>query len=486
MAERDDCIADILKSIKDRRDRKFVQDHLDELDERASNDSSGNYREALGRAAEELLKEHAVQSAIRRRNMQMDALKARDLRTFVEHAAALEGGSYQLGIEARLVGMNRQFFDPKSRQGNQLSAASIGLGAQKDWIGGAVLDMERAGREDPALQGLDRLFYSKAIDREWAIERYELTLGDRGRPGRTGNPQALAIAKILQKWDKVRVDALNSEGAWISDYAGYVTKTFHDPDRLRKAAGGTFRKGFEQRDRETWAADTANWIDAKRMFGTAEDADKKLAEMYGGLVTGDHLEMASYSERADHTQRRRQGRARRASCTSRMPSRGSPTMSVRPLQSDRRLALQHAHLGQPLRPDEGVRLEAEGELRRADRLRQEPHHGRAGALAIDKCEQALENRFAVVSGEADRPIANPGPARQRRAGGAAPGQARPDAVRDAGRTTSRSRASSPTRAWASSTATARCSPAISRAPTARPSARWRSCCTPASSAGCAA
>jgi hypothetical protein len=209
MAERDDCIADILKAIKDRRDRKFVQDHLDELDERASNDSSGSYREALGRAAEEMLKEQAVQSAIRRRNMQMDALKARDLRTFVEHAAALEGGSYQLGIEARLVGVNRQFFDPKSRRGNQQSAAAIGLGAQKDWIGGAVLDMERAGRDDPKLAGLDKLFYSKAIEDESSSSATSSRSAIAATRARPSNPQALAIAKILQKWDKVRVDALN-------------------------------------------------------------------------------------------------------------------------------------------------------------------------------------------------------------------------------------------------------------------------------------
>ena len=181
MAERDDCIADILKGIKDRRDRKYVNEHLEELDARAEF-YEGSYREQLGRAAEEMLKEQAVQSAVRRRNVQMDALKFRDLRTFVDHAASIEKGSYQLGIEARLVGVNRQFFDPKSRAGNQQSAAAIGLGAQKDWIGGAVLDMERAGRDDPKLAGLDRLFYSKAIEDQIFLERYELTLGAQGPP----------------------------------------------------------------------------------------------------------------------------------------------------------------------------------------------------------------------------------------------------------------------------------------------------------------
>jgi hypothetical protein len=160
MTERDDCLNDILKRIRDRRDRKFVEQHLDDLDDRASADeNSGSYREALGRAAEEMLKEEAVRSAVRRRNVRMDAMKFRDLRTFVDAAAGQVPNGYRMGIEARLVGVNRPIFDPKSRQGNQLSAASLGLGAQTEWIGGAVLDMARLGSENPAMAGLDRLFF---------------------------------------------------------------------------------------------------------------------------------------------------------------------------------------------------------------------------------------------------------------------------------------------------------------------------------------
>jgi len=202
--ERDDCIEDILKSIRDRRDRKFVQDHLDELDERASNDdTAGSYREALGRAAEEMLKEEMTRNAIRKRNVRMDALKFRDLRTFVDAAAAQVPNGYRMGIEARLVGVNRPIFDPKSRQGNQLSAGALGLGAQRDWIGGAVLDMQRLGTDDPKMQGLDKLFFSRKIEDAIFTERFELTRGDAGKPGKTKNPQALEIAKLLQKWDRV-------------------------------------------------------------------------------------------------------------------------------------------------------------------------------------------------------------------------------------------------------------------------------------------
>ncbi len=408
MAERDDCIEDILKSIRDRRDRKFVQDHLDDLDGRASaDDSASSYREALGRAAEEMLKEEAIRSAVRRRNVRMDALKSRDIRTFLDAAVERHpDNGYRLAIEARLVGINRPLFDPKSRQGNHVSAHAIGLGAQRDWIGGAVQDMERLGTTDPAMRGLDKLFYSKTIEDAIFLERYELTIGERGRPGRTNNPQALEIAKILQKWDKVRIDALNGEGAWISDYAGYVTKTFHDPDRLRKAGGGGFRKGFEMKDRMTWAAKTLNWLDAKRTFGTTEDADKKLAEMYGGLVTGDHLQMTTFQD------------------TPIVPNVAGKVSAARELHfKDGESWLAYNKEFGRYSPTDGwlynMRSSANHYgLMRVFGSRPKEGYGEAMAYAknktmgeparvdLDKWENALNNRYAVVSGEAERPIPN--------------------------------------------------------------------------------
>src|SRR5262245_24871862 len=103
--DRDDCIAEILKAIRDRRDRKYVQDHLDELDERVeADDSSATAREKYQRAAKEMLDELNLRTAVLRRNIRLDGFKLRDLYTYVDAAATAPNGSYRLGIEARLVG----------------------------------------------------------------------------------------------------------------------------------------------------------------------------------------------------------------------------------------------------------------------------------------------------------------------------------------------------------------------------------------------
>lgn len=312
MTSRNDCIADILKSIRDRKDRKYVEDHLEDLDSRAeAYDDMGSPRERYQRAAREMLEEHAEETAQAKRVIRMQALAYRDLRSFVEAGATMQGGSYQLSIEASLNGVNTPFYDPRSGRGHRYSAEAVSLGAQRHWIGGALEDMERLGLDDPKFAGLDRMFYSRAIEDQIFIEKVELERQARGfaaSPGRTKNEHALAIARILQKWDRVKVRDLNGEGAWITEHSSWGARVIHDPDRLLGAAGNTFRRlttreanaaGIKQlwdEARMAWAAKTLQWIDAKKMFGTAEGADKKLAEMWGGLVVGDHMKLTSAAE----------------------------------------------------------------------------------------------------------------------------------------------------------------------------------------------
>jgi hypothetical protein len=118
----------------------------------------------------------------------------------------------------------------------------------------------------------------------------------------------VAIAKVLHKWDKVRVTALNGEGAWITDYAGYMTKLTHDPDRIRRAARPfkpldptTYMyKGFTQADREAWAHFTLAHLDVKRTFGGNEEPDQVLAKMFGGFIDGSHMELEALTTEPGH------------------------------------------------------------------------------------------------------------------------------------------------------------------------------------------
>lgn len=416
MAGRKDCIDEILEIIGNRMKRSEVEDHLEDINDRAeAYESDGMSRaEALHRATEEVLKEESIRNLILKRNAREDALKLRDLRTFVESAVKVGHGA-ELAIEARLTGTNVPMFDPKSRTGNQLSAAAVGLGAKKDWVGGVVTDLERIGQQDPKFLGLDKVFYSRAIEDDIFREKWQLDMGDRGKPGITRNEAALKIAEVLHKWDNVRVQSLNSEGAWITNYSGYVTRLTHDPDRIRRASrpaspldpGGYLYKGFTQADRKAWASTVLNHIDVKRTFGgQAAEADKILAEMYGGFVTGDHLELETISGEPMFTNVARQVSQERTLhwksaddwlAYNKRFGRYNPTDAW--LQSVSKSADHYALLktfgSKPKETFEEIIAYAKNMAM-----------GKPARLAIDKREQALKNRFAVVSGEADRPIAN--------------------------------------------------------------------------------
>jgi hypothetical protein len=416
MAGRKDCIDEILEAIGNRMKRSEVQDHMEAIDDRAEGyQAEGMSRaDALRRAAEEVMKENSIKNNIAKRNAREDALKFRNLRTFVD-GAVKQGHGAELAIEARLTGTNVPMFDEKSRTGNQSSAAALGLGAKKDWIGGVVTDLERIGRDDPKFHGLDKVFYSRTIEDDIFREKWQLDAGETGKPGITKNEAALKIAETLHKWDNVRVQALNSEGAWITNYAGYVTKLTHDPDKIRRAANqfkpldpkSYFYKGFTQADREYWAGFVSRHIDAKRTFGGAwRDADKALGEMYGGFVTGDHLELETVSGEPRMTNVAGQVSHERVLhwksaddwlAYNKEFGRFNPTdawlNSV--TKSADHYALMKVFGSTPKENFEQIVTYAKNMA-----------VGKPGRLAIDKRENALKNRFAVVSGEADRPIAN--------------------------------------------------------------------------------
>jgi hypothetical protein len=422
MTDREDCLDEILKSIRDRRDRKFVEDHLDDLDERMqADDSAGSAREKYFRAAKEMLEEVALKRAVEMRAMQMDALKMRDLRTYVDAAAATERGSYALGIEARLAGVNTPFFDAKSRQGNQASVGATSLGAQKDWIGGAVDDIRRLERDDPKFAGLEKTFYSKAIEDAIFIEKVELEKQAKGRggsPGKTRNEAALAIAKILQKWDKVKIQALNGEGAWITEHSAFGASVSHDPDKMLAAAGNLMKRlttresnkvafhALWEEARQAWTAKTLPRIDARRMFGTTVDADKKLSEMFGGLVTEDHLAPApSGGDQYFFNVARKVSAEREFVWKSaedqlahmREFGRFAPTdawLNGMRYSADK-YALMKAFGTKPKENFEELLAHAKNKVT-----------GKPERRAFDKQERYLRNLYAVVSREADRPIAN--------------------------------------------------------------------------------
>lgn len=421
MTSRKDCIDEILEAIRDRRDRAFVQDNLEDLDARvADDDGPGTAREKYFRAAKDMLEEQAERAAILKRNMRMDAVKLRDLRTYLE-AAKAAGLSAEQGIEARMVGINRPFFDDKSRAGNQSSVGAISLGAQRDWIGGTITAIRKAERDDPNLVGLEKLFYSKAIEDEIFIEKIELEKKAKGRrdanPGVTKNAHARRIAEILHETDKRKVTALNAEGAWITEHSTFGASVMHDPDRMLRAAGAlrtkmtpekmrkaAFRELWEDA-RRAWVAATLPRIDAKRMFGTEKDADKKLAEMFDGLVTGDHLKTDATAEAGFFNV------ARKLSASREFVFKSAQDQLAYMRQFGRFGATDAWLYGMRYAADKFALMKVFGSTPKENfeellAWSKAQVVGTPERRALNKAERWLRNRYAVVSGEADIPIHN--------------------------------------------------------------------------------
>lgn len=152
--------------------------------------------------------------AQQRANVLRDAEKRVERQITYSHAPDVS-----MGIQAKLVGTNTPFL------GSRDSVAAAIEGNMHQII----------GRFDQELKtvGLDKVYASRSLETLWAKELYELNR-DGGRPGITGNKQALTIAEKIRDLQKASVELLNREGAFIGQYDGYISRTSHSTHMLRK------------------------------------------------------------------------------------------------------------------------------------------------------------------------------------------------------------------------------------------------------------
>lgn len=263
MAARD-CMAEIRR----RAGVQLTDDELEEFllriaDMAQRGDPGVAIAQRLAAAAAELAGEIRAAAAIERRNRIQNLEKRVARREFYQTAPA--SGSTPgplLGLEAKLVGVNTPF------AGGRLSVDAEGKALLRDLVDGFTIDLEKAGHF--------QAFRSGAYDREIAIELGELNKRAGGQPGTTGSRIAREIAEIIQTYQRRAVDAQNAAGAWIGSYDGYVTRTSHDQERIRRAGFDAWRQAIEPR------------LDPRTFDGVA-DRDDFLRRVYTGLVTGVHL-----------------------------------------------------------------------------------------------------------------------------------------------------------------------------------------------------
>jgi hypothetical protein len=275
MPTRKECLDDLAKRTGGKRD------NLDELLEaieahaREWMENGGlGPDEAYARARDRMLEEVAERAALRRRAEILDVKKEIALHRYMASvqeqidklpvgkrlAGRLAYQAARLALEAKLVGVNLPFLK------NRLSVDAQFVATRRLLVGGMARDLEEAG--------LLKTFASRAIEDKWTDDLFEINRTGGKTEGASGDPNALAIARIVQKWQRQSMAALNREGAWVRSYSGYITRTSHDADAIR-AAGP-----------EKWVADTLKLLDLKRTFGTSDmqRAKDALRVMWGDVL----------------------------------------------------------------------------------------------------------------------------------------------------------------------------------------------------------
>lgn len=174
------------------------------------------------------------------------------------------------GIQAEIHGVATPL------AGGRFSAEAEGKALSRLYVAGTVTELARAG--------LLRAAKSRALVRSWARELFELSKGPKaaepGKPGISGSPEALKIAQTIDKYQRQAKQRINAAGATIGDYIGYITRTSHDPDKIRRAG------------LEAWKASIRGKLDERTFDEVGSDTaarEKFLDNVYHALITGVHL-----------------------------------------------------------------------------------------------------------------------------------------------------------------------------------------------------
>lgn len=214
------------------------------------------------KAATDMGTELRMAAVIEKRNAAINLRKRAELFARVQNVF---GNKPAEGLEAILAGVNR------AKQGARAGAAQIQHALQQSYLAGFAADIERTG--------MKAVFASGAMDRDiaramWAFGRDGEDAALRALP-----EEAVALGRVISKWqDLARLDA-NEAGAWIGKTPGYIVRQTHDAARIM--SGGL----------DAWKAMAKQTFDLDSMMvrSTQDDVDKYLGALYTNLASGNHL-----------------------------------------------------------------------------------------------------------------------------------------------------------------------------------------------------
>jgi len=266
-----DCIADIMaESGLSKEDAARVLDKLDARAQRLQDRLGLNRDQALSQAMRELNDEAGAAAAVRQRNQLENLRKRVSRRSTIEENAKEAGGD---GSPNLLDAVRAQISDINTPvRGGRSSAEAMARAWHNEYTSGLTNELDRSG--------LYKAAKSNKLQREWGRELYQLSMesaGEQSNPGVTKNQHAIAIADSVSKFMSLAKTNLNKAGAWIGDYAGYITRTAHNGDKIRRAGP------------DAWTSFFSSVLDHARTFEGVEDPQKMLRDAYDSFITGVHL-----------------------------------------------------------------------------------------------------------------------------------------------------------------------------------------------------
>lgn len=277
--DREDCIDKIVRLSGGKLSRDEAEAALQEILGRADRNGPSwkAMDEKLAAAAQELQDQIIERSSIAKRNERLSALKAIGRHKFYERAP-----SPAIGLEAKLGGSNVPFAGARYSVDVQYRAL------RRTLLGGFWNELEAAKTDRFPDGGLERVFLSRKMEKDWAAELHELNKSKGGKPGRTGNPDALAIADAIHQGQKRSIEAINGEGGWVKSYSGYIARTSHNADRIYRAG------------RDAWIDFVLPHLDVQKTFNDSDlaTARKHLEKLWPEFSHGDHFD---YSKPLDDT-----------------------------------------------------------------------------------------------------------------------------------------------------------------------------------------
>lgn len=263
MAGFDNCVGEIVAAAGGAISRADAQGILQGLEEEHARTGD------LGKAAQDMADAERMAAAIEKRNALLNRAARENRRARIEKKFADLGGKpgdLATAIKNEVVAINTPV------DGGRFSAEAQWKTRHKQYIDGLVVDLKS--------KGLLAAVRSGEMEDAWAREMYERSMqqaGEPGQPGVTGNKMAADIADSVHRFQSLAKDNLNRSGAWIGDYAGYITRTAHDADKIRRA-------GFD-----AWSASILPKLDQARTFEGIADQGGMLRSVYDALSTGVHL-----------------------------------------------------------------------------------------------------------------------------------------------------------------------------------------------------